>query len=317
MKFKRKLASVLAVLLISALAPVNALAAVKLRVSEADRIYDKTEIFDTYIELESTGYGLVKNTATIILQLNNGEFAKTEDGDYLPVYVYSSRSQLDRDEIEKELVDGTIVGFGVIPSDENSVRIKLPESMIDKYAHILVSATGEEYGVVTISIRNNRDIKFILDDSLEAEKDEKPAEEVKPKVIIPIGSNIIFVGDKRISVDAPAFISNDVTKIPLRAVAEIFGADVYWNNAEKSATIEIGDDVIYLQAGSHTMFVNGFGVPLLAGPEVADGRMFVPLRDIAQMFGIEEIEWNAEAKCVVFDLQEYDGHNCLTYEQHK
>ena len=65
------------------------------------------------------------------------------------------------------------------------------------------------------------------------------------------------------------------------------------------------------------MYVNGFGVPLLTGPEISNGRMFVPVRDIAQMFGIEEVLWDDINKCVVFELTEYDGHKSLTYEQHK
>ena len=56
-------------------------------------------------------------------------------------------------------------------------------------------------------------------------------------VTIPIGSNIIYIGDEQLDIDIPAYISNNLVKLPLRAVTEIFGAKVYWNGAEKTILI--------------------------------------------------------------------------------
>lgn len=325
MKFKQKFTAVSAALLVAALVPINAMAAVNIRVSEPDRLYSVAKPFDSYIELESTGYGLIKNTATITLILKNGNFAKTEDGNFLPVYVTNSKKQLNRDEIKNGLTNNTINGFGVTPDDKDTIKLTIPQDMIDGYAQIMFSATADDYGNVSISIKDNRNIKYNIKSGEDREKEEskkedpkkEAVEEEKTKVVIEIGSPEIYIGNEKLEIDVPAYISNDVTKLPLRAIAEIFGADVFWNGAEKSVTIEVGDDTAYLKFGDDKMIVNDFAVPLVSGMDISNGRTFIPLRDIAQLFGIEEMSWDENTKTVSFDLKEYSGHNYLTYPQHK
>ena len=160
-----------------------------------------------------------------------------------------------------------------------------------------------------------RNIKYIVEreDSNEKEivKEHKKAEPVK--VVIPIGSEVIYIGDEKLSFDVPAYVSGDITKIPLRAVSEIFDTDIYWNGAEKSVTIYAGDDEIVMRIGDIKMYVNGYAVPLSTAPEISDGRTFLPLRDVTQIFGINDINWDAETKTVSFDYTKYSGHTYLTY----
>ncbi|MCD8036242.1 MAG: copper amine oxidase N-terminal domain-containing protein [Clostridiales bacterium] len=318
MRLKQKLTLGISAVLIAAMVPVNAMAAVKVKIYGDRRVYGTETPFNTYIELESTGYGLIKNTATIKLTLNNGEFAVDKDGNYLPVYVTDSKKELDREEIAEGLADGSIDGFGIIPDDEDTVKLTIPEDMIDDYCQIMFTAHANDYGDVTVSLKDNRDIKYIVktDDDDEDEDDEETIEEAEPevdKVIIPIGSKTIYIGGEELELDMPAYISNDVTKLPLRAISEIFGADVYWNGAEKTVTIELGDDTLFLRIGDKRMMVNGYAVPLSAAPEISNGRTFVPLRDIAKMFGIDDIEWDEETQTVSFDYTEYTGFTYLTY----
>ena len=47
------------------------------------------------------------------------------------------------------------------------------------------------------------------------------------------------VNDEWIRLDAPPRIVNDRTLIPLRAVAEAFGAQVGWDEATQTATVEL------------------------------------------------------------------------------
>ncbi len=56
---------------------------------------------------------------------------------------------------------------------------------------------------------------------------------------IQIGSNVIYVGDKTIALDTAARVEGGETYVPVRAVAEAFGADVDWNNITHIATIII------------------------------------------------------------------------------
>ena len=318
MKFKHKLMTAASTALVAAMLPINAFAAVQVDIYGDRRVYGKNTPFDTYVELESTGYGLINNTATIKLTLENGKFATDSLGNYLPVYITDSKTDLERDDIADGLESGSLEGFGIVPSDEDYVKITLPEKMIDGYAQIMFTATAKEYGDVTLSLSDNRDINYIVQRDDKSDEEKNTAEQVQPtKVVIPIGSQVIYIGDETYKLDVPPYITNDVTKLPLRAISDIFKADIYWNGAEKSIDIEVGEDKIHMAVGNKKMYVNGYAVPLSAAPEISDGRAFVPLRDMAQIFGIDDIKWDGESKTVSFELKDYSGHSYLIYDNYK
>lgn len=318
MKFKHKLMTAASTALVAAMLPINAFAAVQVDIYGDRRVYGKNTPFDTYVELESTGYGLINNTATIKLTLENGKFVTDSSGNYLPVYITDSKTDLERDDIADGLESGSLEGFGIVPSDEDYVKITLPEKMIDGYAQIMFTATAKDYGDVTLSLSDNRDINYIVQRDDKADEEENAAEQVQPtKVVIPIGSQVIYIGDETYKLDVPPYITNDVTKLPLRAISDIFKADIYWNGAEKSIDIEVGEDKIEMAVGNPKMYVNGYAVPLSSAPEISDGRAFVPLRDMAQIFGIDDIKWDGESKTVSFELKDYSGHSYLIYDNYK
>lgn len=318
MKFKHKLMTAASTALVAAMLPINAFAAVQVDIYGDRRVYGKNTPFDTYVELESTGYGLINNTATIKLTLENGKFATDSLGNYLPVYITDSKTDLERDDIADGLESGSLEGFGIVPSDEDYVKITLPEKMIDGYAQIMFTATAKEYGDVTLSLSDNRDINYIVQRDDKSDEEKNTAEQIQPtKVVIPIGSQVIYIGDETYKLDVPPYITNDVTKLPLRAISDIFKADIYWNGAEKSIDIEVGEDKIHMAVGNPKMYVNGYAVPLSSAPEISDGRAFVPLRDMAQIFGIDDIKWDGESKTVSFELKDYSGHSYLIYDNYK
>ena len=318
MKFKHKLMTAASTALVAAMLPINAFAAVQVDIYGDRRVYGKNTPFDTYVELESTGYGLINNTATIKLTLENGKFVTDSSGNYLPVYITDSKTDLERDDIADGLESGSLEGFGIVPSDEDYVKITLPEKMIDGYAQIMFTATAKEYGDVTLSLSDNRDINYIVQRDDKSDEEKNTDEQVQPtKVVIPIGSQVIYIGDETYKLDVPPYITNDVTKLPLRAISDIFKADIYWNGAEKSIDIEVGEDKIHMAVGNKKMYVNGYVVPLSAAPEISDGRAFVPLRDMAQIFGIDDIKWDGESKTVSFELKDYSGHSYLIYDNYK
>ena len=318
MKFKHKLMTAASTALVAAMLPINAFAAVQVDIYGDRRVYGKNTPFDTYVELESTGYGLINNTATIKLTLENGKFVTDSSGNYLPVYITDSKTDLERDDIADGLESGSLEGFGIVPSDEDYVKITLPEKMIDGYAQIMFTATAKEYGDVTLSLSDNRDINYIVQRDDKSDEEKNTAEQVQPtKVVIPIGSQVIYIGDETYKLDVPPYITNDVTKLPLRAISDIFKADIYWNGTEKSIDIEVGEDKIEMAVGNPKMYVNGYAVPLSSAPEISDGRAFVPLRDMAQIFGIDDIKWDGESKTVSFELKDYSGHSYLIYDNYK
>ena len=57
-------------------------------------------------------------------------------------------------------------------------------------------------------------------------------------ISIAIGSNLLYVNDRAVSLDSPACIINNRTMVPVRAIAEAFQADVDWDNPSRTVIIE-------------------------------------------------------------------------------
>lgn len=305
MKLRHKIGwSAAAVVTASLLVPFTALAAVQLGIYGESRIYGVNTAFDKYITLTSTRTELVKNHATIQITLENGAFAEDENGSYLPVYMTDSRDMLDREEMDERIADGTLNGMAFLPTDAQTVSVTLPESMIDRYAQIMFTASAVEYGDVSISLSDNRNIKFVVEENTawanETEKEEGPQ---RVGAEVQIGANTIYAGEDEITVDVPAFVSaNGYVKMPIRAISEMFRADIYWNGAEGTIYILNGDDRILMSVGDNRMYVNDYATPLVSAPEISNGRVFIALRDLEKIFDIENLQWDEDKKTVSFDF---------------
>ncbi|MBQ3427778.1 MAG: copper amine oxidase N-terminal domain-containing protein [Clostridia bacterium] len=59
----------------------------------------------------------------------------------------------------------------------------------------------------------------------------------KVEIRVQIGANEIYKDGKSIPVDVPAQLLNDRTMVPVRVIAEAFGADVQWNENGKCVLI--------------------------------------------------------------------------------
>ena len=95
------------------------------------------------------------------------------------------------------------------------------------------------------------------------------------------------------------YIEQGVTMIPVRYVSEELKAEVEWNAETKQVTVtDLGtDQQIVLTVDSTLAEVNGEEVTLDLPAVVRDGRVFVPLRFIAESLG-GEVFWDEETKTV-------------------
>lgn len=116
----------------------------------------------------------------------------------------------------KILVRGNEVTSDVMPLIENS-RTLVPIRVI-----------SESLGYLVVWDNENREVKI--------SKDSK-------NLTLKIGSNVISLEDEKkkdkISIDAPAKIIKNRTFVPLRAVAELFGEKVNWD--DDTSTVFVGD----------------------------------------------------------------------------
>ncbi|MFC0211336.1 copper amine oxidase N-terminal domain-containing protein [Paenibacillus chartarius] len=97
----------------------------------------------------------------------------------------------------------------------------------------------------------------------------------------------------------PYVTSDGVSMVPARFIAERFGAEVTWDEANQSVGIkdERSGAVIGLKLGEATAQLNGTEVTLVSAAVNRNGTTYVPLRFIAESFGAK-VEWDEEAGLV-------------------
>jgi hypothetical protein len=118
-----------------------------------------------------------------------------------------------------------------------------------------------------------------------------------------LGLDSVMIGKTIIKFDSAPFIKGGRTLIPVRAITEGLGAEVVWNEEEQTVTISKDGQEIVLTVGSDVVLVNGEEVVLDALTEITNNRTYVPLRFIAETFGLE-VEWDADNECIEIDAEE-------------
>lgn len=126
--------------------------------------------------------------------------------------------------------------------------------------------------------------------------------EVKKVTVVKlqIGTDIMTVNGKAVQLDAAPEIKDGRTFLPLRAIAEIFGATVEWIPDTQGVTVTLGDSTIGLQIGNPTAVINGEVMDIVA-PYIKNGRTMVPLRVIAEGLGAT-VEWDPIGKIVTITM---------------
>jgi hypothetical protein len=110
-----------------------------------------------------------------------------------------------------------------------------------------------------------------------------------------IGESAAYVNGKNMTMDAPSFINQGRTMVPIRFISESFGAQVSWNDRDQSVIISQKDIRMTLWIGKTQAIVEKKGIrksiTLDAVPRIVQNRTFVPLRFVAEGFDAR-INWN-------------------------
>lgn len=124
------------------------------------------------------------------------------------------------------------------------------------------------------------------------------------KVEVPVGKDYIKAGDKVFALDVPAYINaENYTMLPVRAVAVALGIDndaIIWNAETHTATIFYGSRIISMTVGADVMTVNGTTIPTATSVEVINGRMFIPMRDLATAMNAR-LDWDPVTRTAYFN----------------
>ena len=122
---------------------------------------------------------------------------------------------------------------------------------------------------------------------------ETPAAAAETKVTLTLGSRTATRNDTAVTLDAAPLSRGGRMMLPIRFVAEAFGAAVGWNGDTATATVAAGDTVITVRIGEKQIFVNGNAVPLDTAAFIEGGRTYLPVRAVADALGAA-VGWDGD-----------------------
>ena len=108
----------------------------------------------------------------------------------------------------------------------------------------------------------------------------------KDIVVMSIGANKIVVNSEVKAIDAAPIVENGRTFVPFRALAEAFGATVAFDEATQAVTAELNGTKVVMTIGSAEYTVNGEVKTADVAPFINGSRTMVPVRFVAEAFGI-------------------------------
>ena len=109
--------------------------------------------------------------------------------------------------------------------------------------------------------------------------------------------------NKYIYSDVEPVIENGRTLVPMRAIFEALEANVSWDAETKTATGEKNGKVIKITQDSTLAIVGDKEVTLDVPAKIIDGRFVVPVRFVAESFGIP-VDWDSLSKTVIIKTAE-------------
>ena len=105
-----------------------------------------------------------------------------------------------------------------------------------------------------------------------------------------------------VQLDAVPFIKEARTMVPLRFIAEAFGASVLYDAVSKNITIRYSDKEMVFVPGSKKVYVNGQLIELDVSATIVNQRTFLPLRFVSEQFGAQ-VSWQAETQGITIEVK--------------
>ena len=112
-------------------------------------------------------------------------------------------------------------------------------------------------------------------------------ESAAQNITLTVGSSTMQVGDKEISIaDGVPILQNDRIYVPLRAVAEAFGAEVDYDSKSRDVTILCGETTVIMNTLASVYTVNSALKWMDVAPYInSSSRTMVPIRFVSDALG--------------------------------
>ncbi|MGI6435884.1 MAG: copper amine oxidase N-terminal domain-containing protein [Syntrophomonadaceae bacterium] len=101
----------------------------------------------------------------------------------------------------------------------------------------------------------------------------------------------ILIDGRPLITDVSPIIQNERTLVPLRAIFEALGAEVFWNDTERSIKAVKGDLTVQLQIANTMAIKNGTTVPIDVPAQILQDRTLVPVRFVSEALGAD-VQWD-------------------------
>jgi hypothetical protein len=131
---------------------------------------------------------------------------------------------------------------------------------------------------------------------------------LKGSVILFLGSNTVFVDRVKAQVDSNnsairPIVVNGHTLLPLKFVAECFGATVNYDENTERVAVNISNKQIEFIINQQEYFCNGTKKSLEAPAQIFNERTFIPLRALAEAIG-KNVFWDERGLIIVSDTEQ-------------
>jgi hypothetical protein len=110
----------------------------------------------------------------------------------------------------------------------------------------------------------------------------------------------VYVEGQKVSFDVPPQTINDRTMVPIRAIFEVMGATVNWDNATQTAICTKDNTVVKMTLDSKTEYINDVPYEMDVAPVIVDNRTLAPARYVAEAFGYF-VNWDGNTKSVLIN----------------
>ena len=184
---------------------------------------------------------------------------------------------------KKVELDGATVEVIVLEKPENAVVTANALYNNDKdlvYVTFLASVAGE-YKVQTIATVAGKYVSGI--ETITVGGGEGTFKDV---VVMSIGAAKVVVNSDVKDIAAAPIIKDGRTFVPFRALAEAFGANVEWVEASQSVVAELNGVKVVMVIGANEYTVNGVAKTADVAPFINGASTMVPVRFVAEAFGI-------------------------------
>ena len=195
--------------------------------------------------------------------------------------------------------DRTAVNIQVVASSDVASTIEVSDLMVTldravPYGDFNLQLGGDAIIDDVIPTR----LYFLDSDVMQEVKVATVVDEITPvEVMMWIGSTTYTIDGVAAEMDVAPFIENDRTFVPVRFVAEAFGAEVDWEPKDgltETVTVEKGDIMIEIEIGSNVMIVTDgddtYTVMSDVAAQIVNDRTYLPIRAVGEILGAQ-FDW--------------------------